>query len=440
MKPEKFLSGRVSLFCGDCVQVLKTMPENYFDSCVTDPPYHLTSIVERFGAEDAAPAKVGATGAYERASRGFMNQTWDGGDVAFKVETWREVYRVLKPGAYLLAFSSNRTYHRMACAIEDAGFEIRDMLDWLFGSGFPKSLNIAREIEKTLCERRKVGDRVKWFYRDGGEEMCRVPPFRHPSANEQVGRGTALKPGKEPIVLARKPLEGTVAENVLKWGTGGLDIDGCRVAHDEECKPMAAQAGGDKVFGQSGRKFETTDLKPGGRWPANVVHDGSDEVVALFPDSDGQSGAVSGKEPSGAIWGAAKGERPTAVPRGDEGSSARFFYGAKADANDRIGSNHPTVKPVDLMQYFARLVTPAKRKIIDPFAGTGTTGEAAFYENFDAVLIEREPSYQEDIRRRMKLATAGPEERSRESIKAKLKDKPIDAGPLFGGLDAGSNR
>ncbi len=235
---ESFLGGRVELHCGDCLEILPTLAENSIDACVTDPPYHLTSIVKRFGTDNAAPAQFGKDGAYARAAAGFMGRKWDGGDVAFRVETWREVYRVLKPGAHLIAFGGTRTFHRMACAIEDAGFEIRDQIQWLYGSGFPKSHDVSKGIDRAAgAEREVLGIAGK----SGSERSCMAGDFAGgeylataaatTAARQWEGWGTALKPACEPIVLARKPLsESTVAANVLKWGTGALNIDGCRVA------------------------------------------------------------------------------------------------------------------------------------------------------------------------------------------------------------------
>jgi DNA modification methylase len=448
MKPELLLDGRVSLYTGDCIEIMGTLPDNSIDSCVVDPPYHLTSIVKRFGAENAAPAKVGKTGAFARASRGFMGKQWDGGDIAFRPETWALVLRVLKPGGHLVAFSGTRTYHRMACAIEDAGFEIRDMLQWLYGSGFPKSHNVGKAIDETMfrrwldadharraaydsdvhaaksikrAERRAVAvDEVEAKWRtlagcardkirvdasqvrnqkatgggkDGAEgatrpwiEAALERGYHEKDGDEAAtdearaaeGWGTAFKPALEPICFARKPLIGTVAENFMAHGTGAINIDACRV---------------DSPGGK---------LLPDGRWPANVIHDGSAEVVEAFP----------------------------LAPEG-EPSSSRFFYTAKADVDERLGSKHPTVKPTDLMQWLVRSVTPKGGVVLDCFAGTGTTGEAAWREGMRAVLIEREPEYQEDIRRRMSLVLGGPEERHRVAMKPR--EKSVDELPLFGG-------
>jgi site-specific DNA-methyltransferase (adenine-specific) len=251
------------------------------------------------------------------------------------------------------------------------------------------------------------------------------------AARDWAGWGTALKPAWEPIVLARKPLIGTVAENVLAHGTGALNIDGCRVEHSEECREMAPQAEpGGRIIRQAGRYKTVQELKPNGRWPANIIHDGSDEVVAAFPEIAPTSGHVRHNVSKDEYF---TGKAPIAQAGVSDagGSAARFFYTAKADADDRLGSKHPTVKPLDLMQWLVRLVAPRGGLVLDPFAGTGTTGEAAWREGCRAVLIEREPEYCADIERRMGLALSGPDERARQSMKEKLKDKPADHGPLF---------
>ena len=386
MSARSFLNGCVTLYPGDCRTVLAGLPECSVDSVVCDPPYHLTSIVKRFGGENAAPAKVGKTGAYARASAGFMGKQWDGGDVAFQVETWAAVFRILKPGSHLIAFSGTRTYHRMVCAIEDAGFEIRDQLAWIYGSGFPKSHN-------------------------------------------------ALKPAHEPVVLARKPLIGTVADNVLSFGTGALNIDGCRIEsgtdyHDLSVTQGGKAAQGFNVGGTGSGKRNGVFSPATGRWPANLVHDGSPEVLAAFPASDGGGDIHRRSAPkTSGVYGAFAGNDDRWAGYGDEGSAARFFYTAKADADDRLGSKHPTVKPLDLMQWLARLVTPRNGVCLDPFAGTGTTGEAAWREGMRAILIEREPEYIADIERRMELA-ANPTKRA---AVAKTKNQLDDPNglPLF---------
>ena len=452
---KSFLDGKVQLHCGDMLAVLPTLAENLIDSCVCDPPYHLTSIVKRFGADDAAPAKIGKTGAYARASSGFMGKQWDGGDIAFQVETWAQVLRVLKPGAHLIAFSSTRTYHRMACAIEDAGFEIRDQVGWCSGSGFPPSPPVSKALERANGVKGSFGEAKTPAHEryiskgelrgDRGHDGWQRPWMDDPEAVANAGRkyiggsdaarewegwGTALKPAWEPIVLARKPLsEPTIAANVLKWGTGALSIDKCRIGTDGGTKGCDAGPSngilGDGLNGSFGKLVAGL-----GRWPANIIHDGSEEVLAGFPETTAGSDNPRNNQIKDEFF---RGKAPTITygHADNGGSAARFFYTAKADSDDRLGSKHPTVKPLDLMQYLVRLVTPPQGTVLDCFAGTGTTGEAAWREGFSAVLIEREAEYQADIERRMGLVLGGPDERARAAIKERLKDKPQDAGPLF---------
>lgn len=372
------MSARVSVIHADSREALRDLPDASVDSCVCDPPYALVSIAKRLGnatQEDLDKNFIrrrvsGQAGSpYAKAASGFMGKKWDTGETAFDPAFWVEVLRVLKPGAHLIAFGGTRTYHRLVCAIEDAGFEIRDQLAWLFGSGFPK-------------------------------------PHNQPG-----GWGTALKPAHEPICLARKPLIGTVAANMLQHETGALNIDASRVAVDPEAdasqlRTMArSQREGGDGWGMSTVAGDTPQVvRADGRWPANVIHDGSEEVLAHFPESDGQQGDVRGTEPSEPLgantYGRMK-DRVAATARLDSGSAARFFYTAKADAEDRLGSKHPTVKPVDLMAYLVKLVTPPGGLVLDPFAGSGTTGMACMREGFRAVLIEREAEYVEDIKRRL---------------------------------------
>ena len=366
------MSGHV--VCGDSREVLRELAPDSLDGCACDPPYALVSIGKRFGANDAAPAKVGASGAYARASAGFMGQQWDTGETAFDPGFWAEVLRVLKPGAHIVAFGGTRTYHRLVCAIEDAGFEIRDQLAWMFGTGFPKS------------------------------------------HNQGEGRGTALKPAFEPIVLARKPLDGTVAQNLRRGGVGALHIDGCRVDPGPDGprrgRGRDGEASSDRTY--TDRGVVRCSAKPGprggdarGRWPANVVHDGSDEVISAFPLSAGQQGPVTGNERdrvTKTVYGAFSGDRLPSAPRGDTGSAARFFYSAKASAAERAGSKHPTVKPVALMRWLCRMIGHPGALILDPFAGSGTTGVAAQLEGMRALLIERERRFCDDIARRVRAA------------------------------------
>lgn len=411
MTATQFLDGRVTLHAGDCLDVLASMPENSVDSIVTDPPYHLTSIVKRFGG-DMPPRTEATVGkhAYGRHATGFMGKHWDGGDIAFQPATWAAVLRVLKPGGYILAFASSRGFGRMSVAIEDAGFINHPMFGWIFGSGFPKAT------------------RIKADGYDG---------FRY--------GGQASKPALEPIYMGQKPFsEATGTANILRWGTGAVNIDGCRIGTEEELRAGAAKLWSHAREGEASaeRRYEDEGgtnfaMKPGprggspsGRWPANIIHDGSDEVLGAFPEAPGQQFASrDDQRAQGAVYGAIAMNGKGYEPRGDEGSAARFFYSAKADAEDRIGSKHPTVKPLDLMQYLVRYVTPPGGVVLDPFAGTGTTGEAAFREGMRAVLIEREPEYQADIARRMELAQS-PTKRTAVA-KSKNQLQGAEGTPLF---------
>ena len=430
------LADGIFLHPGDCLDVLATLPADNFDSCVCDPPYGLEFMGKDWDGADGFrrslnKADVGRDNAFGRTSArapeyraGHLFQEW--------CDAWaREVLRVLKPGAHLVAFGGTRTFHRLACAIEDAGFEVRDQIAWCYGQGFPKSLDVAKAIDKAgrgvpqggadptsphhgkfkggCSDENKAGRGFGagpgQFMRESGDRVER--DLDGPAA-QWDGWGTALKPAWEPIVLARKPLsEGTVAANVLRLGTGAINIDGCRV-EGEKSQP--------------------------GRWPSNLIHDGSEEVLAAFPDSDGAMGAVRGTEKpkvGTAVFGD-YGNRPAQDVRGNSGSAARFFYTAKADLDDRLGSRHPTIKPVDLMQWLCRLVTLPGGLVLNPFAGTGTTGEAAWREGMHCVLIEREAEYQDDIRRRMALMMTSTAERRRQAHKEKQKRKPLDdQGTLF---------
>lgn len=406
---------------GDSREVLRTLPDSSIDSCVTDPPYALISIVKRFGATNAAPAiSNGATGVYARASSGFMGKTWDTGETAFSVEFWAEVLRVLKPGGHVIAFGGTRTYHRLACAIEDAGFEIRDLLSWLYGTGFPKSHDVGKGLDKAAGVEREIlrerytvkrinpGATVVANGEWGKQEIPYTATDSKPTTPEAVewdGWGTALKPALEPIAFARKPLSGkTVAANVLRWRTGAINIDGCRVPGAFESGWSKSGSKASENIAMSGANY-AREPKPdnaAGRWPANVMHDGSDEVVGMFPNSNGQQGrALESGDKKGNIYGNFGSSKTTnPEPRNDSGSAARFFYSAKASKTERNGSKHPTVKPVALMQWLCRLVTPPGGVVLDPFAGSGTTGEAANREGFDCILIERETEYVTDIKRR----------------------------------------
>ena len=442
----------------DCLEVLKMMIEDevFVDSIVTDPPYEL----------------------------GFMGRSWDSTGIAFQKETWELCFKILKPGGHLLAFSGSRTYHRMAVAIEDAGFEIRDQVMWLYGSGFPKSMNVGKALDKKLGnERIKTGEK-KTHSNKGIKQSEQRTAIGAGAFGQEVeeevtvgtteweGWGTALKPAHEPLVLARKPLsEKSVVDNVLKHRTGGINIDECRVEGNDAKYPdtnpdfrdqgrqSKENMGIDKLsFGQtenvkrkkvvrksrdensvwtddnSGMKAEGSeyaDADPRGRFPSNIMHDGSDVVKDIFPYNKAGSYKGEGSK-SGGIWNKSTG-KPAGREYGDEGSASRYFYCAKTskaernqgldnlptkkassmpgrrNADDMKDSKidndvtgrfvtekknvHPTAKPIKLMKYLCRLITPKGGTVLDPFMGSGSTGMAAKEENFDFVGIEKEEEY-----------------------------------------------
>ena len=390
------------LLNGDCIEQMQKLIDEgvQVESVVTDPPYEL----------------------------GFMGKSWDASGIAFDKKTWELAFQLLKPGGYLLAFSASRNYHRMAVAVEDAGFEIRDQIMWIYGSGFPKSLNIGKAVDKELGNKRtdlgsNPNQRLNTPENDIYEAGIRGKEARITKGNtEWEGWGTALKPAHEPIVMARKPVaEKTVADNVLKHGTGGINIDGCRVGKEilEE-----------QIAGRSNKigTFERKDMitpKREGRYPANVMHDGSDVVQDIFPKTSKSTGGKT-KSAFGDIYGTYSGDvlSSSAGGFGDDGSAARYFYCPKTSKSERneglfefddkqyshdgrkksienpyqrnksISKNsHPTVKPVELMKYLCRLVTPKGGTVLDPFMGSGSTGMAAKDEGFNFIGIEREKEY-----------------------------------------------
>lgn len=420
----------VTVIHGDMLTELPKLAASSLDACVCDPPYHLTT-GKRGGSGDASVNPNSPAGR-SMISTGFMGKQWDGGDVAFRITTWNEVFAVLKPGAYLLAFGGTRTFHRMACAIEDAGFEIRDVLCWLYGSGFPKSLDVSKAIDATLLhgnshsrslklanESRPGESRTGATLPNNGvmsddrrANVVRDTPAT-PEAAQWQGWGTALKPAYEPIIMARKPLaERTVAANVLRHGTGAINVDACRVEGTPEPTRYDPAIHNHDGYRMNMTGADTAARAPGlGRFPANVVHDGSDEVEAAFAQfgervvgkgSVKRSSAAEANGNQGSAYG--KESRPAGMRMAehhDTGTASRFFYTAKADAADRLQSKHPTVKPVDLMRWLVRMVTPPGGTVLDPFAGSGTTATAAMAEGFNAVLIEREEEYYKDILRRI---------------------------------------
>jgi len=431
---------------GDVIDQMQTLADLSVDAIVTDPPYGL----EFMGKEWDAPWKTDRRqgfrdelqmpdNPYGRSKVRYGNGASYGADARLmqSLENWHfswavEALRVLKPGGHLLAFGGARTYHRLACAVEDAGFEIRDQIMWLYGSGFPKSLDVAKAIDKAAggvlqgagvspeqLMRKGMGDReshpagefgMKNRCAECGKPFFSANPCRCPrpdaetvKGKEWQGWGTALKPAHEPIVVARKPLDGTVAANVLKWGTGALHIDACRIAGQPHHNYGRTSGGG--IFAE--KTDYPINTPPSGRWPANVIHDGSEQVVSLFPQAD--SARASGN-PNNPRHGN-KNRQATSYDWNpeteshdfrDTGLAARFFYCPKADHAERgEGNNHPTVKPVDLMAYLCRLVTPPQGTVLDPFLGSGSTGIAALREGFEFIGIERNPEYVAIARRRI---------------------------------------
>jgi len=400
---------------GDCLNVLKMMIEDevFVDSIVTDPPYEL----------------------------GFMGRSWDSTGIAFQKETWELCFKVLKPGGHLLAFSGSRTYHRMAVAIEDAGFEIRDQVMWLYGSGFPKSMNVGKALDKKLGNEResfgtklkKAGDMRGGNYVKGGDYKS-IEIEITKGNTEWEGWGTALKPAHEPLVLARKPLsENSVVDNVLKHRTGGINIDECRVEGNDAKYPdtnpdfrdqgrqSKENIGIDKLsFGQtenvkrkkvvrksrdengvwtndnSGMKAEGSeyaDADPRGRFPSNVMHDGSGSIKELFEDKSKYfyCAKTSKAERNQGLDNFIKKNK---VFNGQSPNASKDMKGVEQKFTTKPSANiHPTVKPIKLMKYLCRLITPKGGTILDPFMGSGSTGMAAKEENFEFVGIEKEEEY-----------------------------------------------
>lgn len=382
-----------TLHNGDCLDVLKTMPDNSIDSCVTDPPYGLS----------------------------FMGKHWDY-DVP-SADIWREVLRVLKPGGHLLAFFGSRTYHRGAIQIEDAGFEIRDQIMWLYGSGFPKSHNIGKSIDKAAGATRKIietkvsksggmahimktnsqqGYRPNDYYEDKGNVIEITEPATD-EAKQWEGWGTALKPAHEPIVVARKPITQTIAKNVLEYGTGAINIDESRIPLAEN-DPLQNTLKGDghaidTASTDTKWGFKSVDREGGlGRWPANVIHDGAIDIpegkffyCAKASKSDRDEGLenfLTKKIVTFQTGGGASGN-PSSISAG---------------RNTEYKNNHPTVKPTDLMKYLVKLVTQSGGIVLDPFMGSGTTGKACGFEGFGFVGIERDPDYFEIAKARIEHA------------------------------------
>lgn len=439
----------------DNITALKNYPDNYFDSIVTDPPYGL-------GKEPDAVEVMTAwatTGYHEIKGTGFMGKEWD----AFVPQPlfWKEVFRVLKPGGHCLAFYGTRTYDWGVMAMRFAGFEVRDCIQWLYGSGFPKSHNIGKAIDKLNGAKREIlgynnnarpnRDNTQYNTMKGKQTIGgEITSPATEEAKQWEGWGSALKPANEPIVLARKPLEKglSIAENVLKWGTGGINIDGCRIGFTDDVNMAATQKTNNlskvKFFDnyRNDLQIPIETYKSNGRFPANII---LDEKAAEILDE--QSGVLkSGKmtsnhnrttdgSPNG-IYGKFDVNHPLAETYGDLGGASRFFYVAKASKSERnrgldefeekplafsnqakaelkrgnttfdggdakghgnsirqLKNFHPTVKPVKLMQYLVRLVTPPNGIVLDPFCGSGTTGVACKLEGFNFVGIEQDAEY-----------------------------------------------
>lgn len=486
----------MKLLQGDNLELLKQLPDNSVDAVVTDPPYGL-------GKEPDALAMLRdwlETGHHDVKGRGFMGKEWD----AFvpQPRQWREIYRVLKPGGHVLAFAGTRTQDLMALGLRLAGFEIRDLVAWVYGSGFPKSLDVSKAIdqrergamvreklmhfakvrgvdgnwleahgvasassfkdwtvgghvpseknwllvkgalditpdEEAKFEREVVGQDTKARSTSGasalptmgGETVYQSWDITAPAtdaAKQWQGWGTALKPALEPITLARKPLEGTVAENVLKWHTGAVNVDGCRVGTESTRRTSNAGTNGE---GWGMGKNANVNGSDSGRWPANLIHDGSEEVVAGFPEAGGGYGKRGGRQ-NAVVGDYGMLATMETVGYGDTGSAARFFYCAKVSTSERNAgldnlpdkewkndgaavpqrddrpfnpskNNHPTVKPIALMRYLCRLITPPGGVVLDPWMGSGSTGKAAKLEGFDFIGMEMDAGYFEIAKTRI---------------------------------------
>ena len=362
---------------GNNIELLKELEDNSVDSVVTDPPYGLS----------------------------FMNKKWDY-DVP-SVEFWNEVFRVLKPGGHVLSFGGTRTYHRMVVNIEDAGFEIRDQIMWLYGSGFPKSHNIGKSVDKLLGnDREVVGNNPNHRTTSGllelgfqdGKETSKITKGN----SDWEGWGTALKPANEPICVARKPLsEKTITENVLKWGTGGINIDGCRIGTDDKLSRPVFKTNNTNIYG-GGKGMPPIETlgNDNGRFPANIILD--EDAGKVLDNQSGISGGGSLKKQKRKrslgdnCYGEFNGIVEGIDNYGDSGGASRFFYSAKVSKKERNltnDNNHPTIKPISLMSYLVRLVTPKGGIVLDPFMGSGSTGISSQLEGFKFIGMEMDENY-----------------------------------------------
>ena len=402
----------MKLLLGDCIDKLKELDDNSVDSIVTDPPYGLS----------------------------FMGKKWDY-DVPSQ-EIFEECLRVLKPGGHLLSFAGSRTYHRMAVRVEDAGFVFRDQIMWIYGSGFPKSMNIGKAVDKKFGNEREVGN-LKF---KGGTQLGIINDdnwepkdvYESKGNSEWEGWGTALKPAHEPIVMARKPLsEKTIVDNVLEWGTGGINIDESRIGFSEDDDPRNWHSNRKTTTFENteniyelGIKNVSSQQNQQGRFPANIIFD--EEAGKIL---DEQSGVSKSKKSSrgvgytdSEIYGSGDLSFDTVRGHNDVGGASRFFYcpkTSKRDRNEGTDNKHPTVKPTDLMLYLIRLVTPKGGTTLDPFMGSGSTGKAAVRGGFEFVGIEREEEYMEIAEARIQYEMDNPyneETKSRTEVKSEVKE------------------
>ena len=441
--------GDCSLYLSENLAILRQMPSNSLEACVTDPPSGTGFMGKEWDDFGRIIHNKVRSADPEKNTKGLLAGYGRGGSpedrvshtrrsreafIPWLTEIMAEVYRVLKPGAHALVWALPRTSHWTAMACEDAGFEIRDSILHLFSSGYPKSQNISKAIDQEFgVEREVIGTTRAGIGRNsrGGAEFVsytaieaeKQVPVTAPAtdaAKQWNGWGSALSPSHETWWLCRKPLsESTLAKNVLKWGVGGLNVDGCRIPSTGESRSRDGESSAEQRYTTNGST--NFAAKPGfrggdplGRFPKNTILDGSDTVAAQFPQAPGQQGAVTGTEPtgtgfSGKVYGAMDGTRRPSQPRGDTGSASRYFYAAKASKADRGEYNtHATVKNTALMQYLIRLITPAGGTILDPFAGSGSTGKAALLEGKKFLGIEREPEYYAIMKRRLQEAAAQP--------------------------------
>lgn len=427
----------------DCLKAMKGMEDNTVDAIVTDPPYGLSFMGAKW---DSFNGRNGRQTTKERRDEGRRYAKENKGAprygnshgkkvtrdemVAFQqsmTPIFEEALRVSKSGTHLLCFGGTRTFHRLACSLEDAGWEIRDTIMWVYGSGFPKSMDVGKAIDKALgAERKVVGTKrnplsKSWREREGrtdyAESMQNITLPATDQAKEWDGWGTCLKPAWEPIIVARKPLDGTVAHNVMTHGTGAINIDGCRVPTSDKLGGGMRAGGADGVWDRPfmhdeqaqaefvERKMANVEKSETlGRFPANLVHDGSQEVRECFPDAKGQQGDVHAGKPrrTGVCYGDYPPRNAHAKRKESDTSAARFFYCAKASKSDRgEGNDHPTVKPNALMRWLVRLVCPQGGIVLDPFMGSGSTGVACVQEGMKFIGIDMDEHYCEIAEKRI---------------------------------------